>query len=251
MLRVLVPVAMQAGSDEHVAFRLTNRAGVDLESAFPFRTQLGFRWLSGGREIDAGGAIRTPLPRSLRPGEEMDGLMRVVAPNAPGRYVLRLSVVQEGVAWFDDIDPSNGIEREVLVYDAQDAYVAHGAEPADVFPPWAVPTEGFHVLERHGDAVFRWVGGDARIELFPSQRDVLEFDAESGPGMGSQPFSLRVERPDGGTLVSAEICGRTRVTVPLSRADGLRSLLLRAPAGGAPTAGDHRILNYRVFAPGR
>jgi hypothetical protein len=48
-------------------------------------------------------------------------------------------------------------------------------------------------------------------------------------------------------LANVEVRARTRVTVPV--AGGGRSLLLRAAGGGAATAGDQRILNYRVFAP--
>jgi hypothetical protein len=154
--------------------------------------------------------------------------------------------VQEGVVWFDDIDPGNGLEREVLVYDGHAVDGAPFAPSTDVFPPWAVPASRFYALERHGDDAFRWVGGDALVELFPSQSDVLEFDAESGPGMRSQPFRLRVEGPDGVELAAAEICARTRVTVTVP--GGIRSLLLRATGGGAATPSDHRILNYRVFA---
>jgi hypothetical protein len=245
-MRAFIPDAMRAESDESVPVRLTNRASADLESGFPFQTRLGYRWLADGREVERERAARTPLPGPVRAGAEAEAVMHVRAPALPGRYVLRLSVVQEGVAWFDDVDPGNGVEREVLVYDAHDASAARFARPVDVFAPWAVPASGFYALERHGDDTFRWVGGDALVEVFPSRSNVLEFDAESGPGMGSQPFRLRVEGRDGVELAAAEICARTRVTVPVH--GGIRSLLLRATGGGAATPGDHRILNYRVFA---
>ena len=37
----------------------------------------------------------------------------VSAPWEPGRYELRISPVQELVAWFDDVDPANGARFEV------------------------------------------------------------------------------------------------------------------------------------------
>jgi hypothetical protein len=243
-----VPASIAAGSDHGVLVRLTNRAAADLESGFPFPTRLGYRWLAGGREIEPDNSQRTALPGPVAAGAEVDAVVRVRAPRAPGRYVLRLSVVQEGVAWFDDIDASNGVEREVSVHDA---HAASPAEPSDVFPPWAVAASGFHALECDGGDAFRWVGGDAVVELFVPHPAALEFDAESGPGMRSQTFTLHVEGPHGVELAAAEICGRTRVSVPLTGADAGRRLVLRASGGGASTPGDHRILNYRVFAPRR
>ena len=38
---------------------------------------------------------------------------RVNAPWVPGDYELRISPVQELVAWFDDIDPANGVRFHV------------------------------------------------------------------------------------------------------------------------------------------
>jgi hypothetical protein len=360
-----VPAGMRAGADEEVAVRLTNRAASVLDSSFPYTTNLGYRWFdAAGMPIPAEDGVRTQLPRSLAPGETADGSMRVVAPRAPGRYLLRLSVVQEGVAWFDDIDPDNGAAQPVAVHDrarAEDAPadvvpeshdVALGggwspperagaeifrrveqraivhvaalravrhvlrivADPgpnaretpfalaarltdgrelgtvnlagkgavtfalppqspcafsvelragsafqvfsivvertADVFPAWATAASGFYPLERHAADVFRWVGSDATLTLDPSGTGALEFDAESGPGMRSRPFRLRVLRPGGVEVVSAEVGSRTRVRVPLGDADRPLSLLLRAEGGGASVDGDPRTLNFRVFAAG-
>jgi hypothetical protein len=33
----------------------------------------------------------------------------------PGVYELRVTLVQEGVAWFDDLDPTNAWEATVVV----------------------------------------------------------------------------------------------------------------------------------------
>jgi hypothetical protein len=37
------------------------------------------------------------------------------APARPGRYVLRIALVQEHVAWFDDLDPGAGWAGEIEV----------------------------------------------------------------------------------------------------------------------------------------
>ena len=43
---------------------------------------------------------RTTLPGTVAPGEAVSLAATVVAPDEPGSYVLRVSLVQEGVAWF-------------------------------------------------------------------------------------------------------------------------------------------------------
>jgi hypothetical protein len=120
---------------------------------------------------------------------------------------------------------------------------------ADVFPAWATPANGFYALERVDADLFRWVGGEATVELCPARPDFLEFDAEAGPGMLSRPFRLRVLGRDGVELVCVKIGSRNRVTVPLREADGSDSISFRAEGGGASVAGDPRTLNFRVFAP--
>ena len=133
-LRVTMPAEVPAGLAFDVPIRLTNRATSALDSSFPYRTQLGYRWLREDGSVESGTTVRIPLPRALAPGETCDGSMRVAAPCTPGRYLLRLSVVQEGVAWFDDIDPANGAEAHVVVT-ARAAPVS--APPA---PPFATPS---------------------------------------------------------------------------------------------------------------
>jgi hypothetical protein len=384
-LRAVIPEEMRAADELTISLRLTNRAAVVLDSDFPYQTQLGYRWYDErGRELDPDVSVRSPLPRAIPPGQTVPAAMRVVAPSMSGRYALRLSLVQEGVAWFDDIDPSNGIEVPVRVsapasavespdppaagdalrdivppsgdvalgegwYPLERAgetvfrwvegralvhvaalrpvrHVLHlavepgpgvglapfpltasladgrelgtatvagkqtvrfdlppespslfsvalsasgggrtsAADPrvldfrvfavaveriADVFPSWAVPAAGFHPLERDGAETFRWIGGEAIVELHPSRRDRLEFDAESGPGMRSRPFRLRVVRPDGTELVDLEVGTRTRVVVPLAISDRVESIVLRADGGGVTIASDPRNLDFRVFAP--
>ena len=44
---------------------------------------------------------RTPLPRDVAPGEEIEIDMTVAGALSPGRYGLRYDVVVEGVTWFE------------------------------------------------------------------------------------------------------------------------------------------------------
>jgi hypothetical protein len=118
----------------------------------------------------------------------------------------------------------------------------------DVFPSWAVPAAGFYPLERHAGSSFRWVHGDASVDIVQGHGDTLTFDAESGPGLESKRFLLHVLGPDGQNVTSAEIASRTNVRVPLERFENGASLTLHVEGGGRRVEGDPRTLNFRVFA---
>ncbi|MGD1067917.1 MAG: polysaccharide pyruvyl transferase family protein, partial [Vulcanimicrobiaceae bacterium] len=98
-LDVPMPEQMRAGTGDSIAYRLTNRAAVELASSAPYTTQLGYRWFDAqGRAVDAESGVGTPLPGALAPGETRAGFIRIVAPSEPGRYQLRVSAVQANVA---------------------------------------------------------------------------------------------------------------------------------------------------------
>lgn len=69
-----------------------------------FQVNLGDHWLDANNRavrVDE----RTAMPRDLRPGEEVELPITLVAPNAPGNYVVTIEMVQEGVAWFSTKGP--------------------------------------------------------------------------------------------------------------------------------------------------
>lgn len=66
-----------------------------------------YHWVDGrGRYVVFEG-VRTPLPRAVSPGAVVDVNMRVGFPHRQGRYVLEVSLLREGIAWFHDkgVDP--------------------------------------------------------------------------------------------------------------------------------------------------
>jgi hypothetical protein len=44
--------------------------------------------------------IRTPLPYDLDAGSDAKIVAKIQTPEIPGKYILELDMVQEGVAWF-------------------------------------------------------------------------------------------------------------------------------------------------------
>ena len=77
----------------------------------PMTVDAGYRWVdSAGKLLEIEGnraALKRPI---LHPGESDTMNLMVTAPQKPGLYTLRVSMVQEGIAWFS----------------------AHGAEPLNL-----------------------------------------------------------------------------------------------------------------------
>lgn len=63
---------------------------------------LGARLLQGATRESLGEAGRVPLPDDVGHGVEVALTLRGVAPSAPGEYVLRLDMHDEGIAWFSE-----------------------------------------------------------------------------------------------------------------------------------------------------
>ena len=63
---------------------------------------LSYHWLNRKGETLVLDGLRTPLPRDLKPGESINLKAAIQAPAKPGRYILEVTLVQEGEAWFPD-----------------------------------------------------------------------------------------------------------------------------------------------------
>ena len=99
-----------------VEIGLCNRSRYQLASRAPNQVHVSYHWLDekGAQAIVFDGE-RTRLPRSLMPGEDQNLKVSVIAPPVAGRYVLRMALVQEGIAWLDgDASKAYG-DVEVIV----------------------------------------------------------------------------------------------------------------------------------------
>jgi hypothetical protein len=111
-----IPVAAAVDDVIIVPCRVTNAGNAIFVSAPPNPIQFCYRWFDeSGTPVGAGEWIHTPLPRALPPGDTVDGAVRVGAPHAPGTYTLAVTLLQEGVAWFDDLSRSSGARGLVVV----------------------------------------------------------------------------------------------------------------------------------------
>jgi hypothetical protein len=53
------------------------------------------------------------LPRTIVPAGSARFEVLVAPPAVAGRFTLRLTLLQEGIQWFDDVDPANAVTREI------------------------------------------------------------------------------------------------------------------------------------------
>lgn len=106
-------------------FRVENLGGALLTSAPPYPVSVSWRWFTpdGARLVEQG--QRIPLSVTLPPAGVARGELRIPSPELAGEYLLRLSLVQEHVHWFDDLDPANGCSLRVQVRRAAEPEETH------------------------------------------------------------------------------------------------------------------------------
>jgi hypothetical protein len=94
-----VPATMKAG--ETISARVSIRnAGDQVISGEQFA--ISYHWMDASdpkRTIEWDG-LRAAVGRPLQPGETFSTVLKVRAPELPGRYLLNVDAVREGVAWF-------------------------------------------------------------------------------------------------------------------------------------------------------
>jgi hypothetical protein len=109
-----VPAAVPAGQFLSVPFAVENRGGARLSSTGAQPVLAGARWFAAdGAQLPA--EARARLPRTVVPGGTANGVLRMQAPRATGRYRLSVSVLQEHVRWFDGVTPDAAVEADVEV----------------------------------------------------------------------------------------------------------------------------------------
>ncbi|EKQ50533.1 MULTISPECIES: hypothetical protein [unclassified Clostridium] len=66
-----------------------------------YAVYLSYHWLDANDKSKIlQDGLRTAIPKNIQPGEEFESQMYIEYPNKKGDYILRISLVQEGVAWF-------------------------------------------------------------------------------------------------------------------------------------------------------
>lgn len=100
---VRVPQSVISSAAIQMSVTVKNGSRWTLSSRTPNPIHLSYHWIraSDGQVIVFDGA-RTQLPRSLAAGDEESLTLNVSTTESPGDYILRVTLVQEGIGWFDD-----------------------------------------------------------------------------------------------------------------------------------------------------
>lgn len=112
--------------------------------------------------------------------------------------------------------------------------------------------DGWYPAETFQGLTFRWVSNNAEMTLNPPNDnrviDGLSFTAETGPGVSSQPFELRLVGAEQQVIATATVRGNEKIRFNLLTPITSKTLLrLVVEGGGKPIPGDLRILNLRIF----
>jgi hypothetical protein len=111
-LRACLPQELSAGSWHEVTCRIENLGPAFLVSAPPHPVHISYRWVAGSAAEEG---ERTRLPQSIAPSTSAKCYLGLRAPAEPGVYELRVTLVQEGVAWFDELHPGNALSASVRI----------------------------------------------------------------------------------------------------------------------------------------
>ena len=119
-----IPAECEAGALLEIPLRLTNRSRSFFTSVPPAPIYVSYKWLDPrtGAFLSDGRAYRSPLPRTIFPGESVDLTARVVVPEAAGTATLRMTAIQEGISWFDDQDADSALEFTVEITPGETAW---------------------------------------------------------------------------------------------------------------------------------
>jgi hypothetical protein len=161
----------------------TARAEVGNIGAATWGTDIvaSYHWLDERGNAIVWDGIRTPLPRTVSPGERAQLGISVRAPIPPGRYRFALDLVAEHRAWFGELG-GKAPDAEVEVVPRIDSElldavaVVHSADGVERAPGWDK-----HVLDLHAEGYGVVAGA---VEGSRRSRRVL---APWAPGPGRVP----------------------------------------------------------------
>jgi hypothetical protein len=95
---------------------ITNESHCAIASSPPHPVNISYHWIDKiTRSVAIFDGERTKIAPGLAPNEKREFLVSVKAPSKPGTYILRVTIVQEAVAWFDEEESRVFSDVEIVV----------------------------------------------------------------------------------------------------------------------------------------
>ena len=111
---VRIPKSVVAGETMDVSLVIRNVGSMTWAKAGNQPVSVGYHWLDGnGKRVDAPD-IRTVLPHNVAPGAWVRVKAAVGTPSIPGKFILVIDMVHEGVTWFADRKSRTAKRRVIL-----------------------------------------------------------------------------------------------------------------------------------------
>jgi hypothetical protein len=110
------PAQAEVGGSFVAKVAIANRSGCGLSARNTNPVNISYHWIDAS---DGAVAVfdgeRTAISPGLPVGDKRQFQAKIMEPDNAGRYVLRMTMVQEGVAWFDDAESSVFADHEIAV----------------------------------------------------------------------------------------------------------------------------------------
>nr|WP_281432331.1 FkbM family methyltransferase [Desulfatitalea alkaliphila] len=100
----LIPSSVQIGQVLEIPVTLTNESNEPWDGSGIHPVFLSYHWQNIDGSFHAYEGLRTQLSSQVvPPGESVQDIVKIVAPSEKGDFKLILTVVQEGICWFEDM----------------------------------------------------------------------------------------------------------------------------------------------------
>ena len=116
-----IPSRFVAGKLTLVDCTVSNAGEAFLCSELPYPVYISYQWRRAKKspEFEHLEGIRTRLPKTLAPGESIRCRMEIQAPDIEGEVQLIITMVQELVVWFNEVDHRNSYSAVVRIEKAR------------------------------------------------------------------------------------------------------------------------------------
>jgi len=122
-IRADIPSTLPPDSLAELHCSVQNLGQAILVSAPPHPVHISYKWFYAetGTRVEGMEGLRAKLPQSLHPCQVESCTFKVTTPKVEGNFVLLLTLVQEHVAWFDDLDPLNSFIHPINIVSSNKA----------------------------------------------------------------------------------------------------------------------------------